>query len=273
MTVTPQIHLHCALSSVPPQTSSEGDLFVQIAAAGFGGVECAPPPLLEASDFKAALEAVGLRFGAAVYLSESEDPEPIFERAAAVGAQYLEGQIDGYWQTDAWIDARIRQLIRLSQQYSVPFYLETHRGRYTQDLRRTLELLERHPNLLLCGDFSHYTVSGEIVAPWTGAWRKGLYQVAEKCAVIHARMNAGQRVQDPLLAVPLTQQQEFLELWAFAARAAVKRGQPSFTLATELLPTDYQYCDEHGVPVGDVWQDSLELREKIAYYLQPSLLG
>jgi len=236
-------------------------------------VECAPPPLLEASDFKAALEGAGLRFGAAVYLPETEDPEPIFECAAAAGAQYLEGQIDGYWQTDAWIDARTRQLIRLGQQYSVPFYLETHRGRYTQDLRRTLELLERHPDLLLCSDFSHYTVSGELIAPWTGAWRKGLYQVAEKCTVIHARMNAGQRVQDPLLAVPLAQQQEFLALWAFAARAGGKRGQSSFTLTTELLPTDYQYLDKQGVPVGDVWRDSLELREKIARYLHPSVLG
>ena len=168
--------------------------------------------------------------------------------------------------------ARALVIHRLGQQYGVPFYLETHRGRYTQDLRRTLELLERHPDLLLCGDFSHYTVSGELIAPWTGMWRKGLYQVAEKCAVIHARMNAGQRVQDPLLAVPLNQQQEFLELWAFAARAAGKRGQPSFTLTTELLPTDYQYRDKQGVPVGDVWQDSLELRKKIAHHLHPSLL-
>jgi len=272
MTVTPQIHLHCALWSVPRQTRSEGNPFSQIAAAGFGGVECAPPSILEASEFKAALEEAGLRFGAAVYLPEAEDPEPFFERAAAVGAHYLEGQVDGYWQTNAWIDAHTRQLIRLGQQYGVPFYLETHRGRYTQDLRRTLELLERHPDLLLCGDFSHYTVSGELIAPWTGAWRKGLYQVAERCAMIHARMNAGQRVQDPLLAVPLAQQQEFLELWASGARAAGKRGQSSFTLTTELLPSDYQYQDNQGVPVGDVWQDSLELRGKIADYLHPSLL-
>ncbi len=160
----------------------------------------------------------------------------------------------------------------MGQQYGVPFYLETHRGRYTQDLRRTLEQLERHPDLLLCGDFSHYTVSGELVAPWTGPWRKGLYQVAQKCAVIHARMNAGQRVQDPLLAVPMNQQEEFLELRAFAARAAGKRDESSFTLTTELLPTDYQYRDEQGVPVGDVWQDSLELRQKITDYLHPSLL-
>lgn len=268
MTMQPQIHLHCAFSSIlSPQTFREENPFSQIAAAGFGGVDGAPPPADEASDFKAALEEVGLRFGAALYLPETEDPAPIFERAAAVGAHYLEGQIDGYWQSDTWIDARTRQLITLGQQFGVPFYLETHRGRYTQDLRRTLDLLERHPDLLLCGDFSHYTVSGELKAPWTGAWRTGLYQVAERCAIIHARMNAGQRVQDPLWAVPLTQQHEFLELWSFAVQVAGKRGQSSFTLITELLPTDYQYLDKYGVPVGDVWQDSLELRGKIVAQL------
>ncbi len=95
--MTLQIHLHCALSSVPLQTRTEGYPFLQIAAAGFGGVECAPPTAPQAPDFKAALEEAGLRFGAAVYLPEAEDPEPLFERAAAVGAHYLEGQIDGYW--------------------------------------------------------------------------------------------------------------------------------------------------------------------------------
>ena len=251
-----------------PQTSLEENPFLQIAAVGFGGVDGAPPSADEASDFKAALEAAGLRFGAALYLPETEDPEPVFERAAAVGAHYLEGQIDGYWQSDAWIDARTRQLISLGQQFGVPFYLETHRGRYTQDLRRTPDLLERHPDLLLCGDFSQYTVSGELKAPWTGAWRTGLYQVAERCATTHARMNARQRVQDPLWAVPLAQQHELLELWAFASQAAGTIGQSSFILVTELLPVDYQYLDQHGVPVGDVWQDSLELKEKIIDYLR-----
>ncbi len=266
-TMTPQIHLHCALWSVPSQIRSEGNPFSYIAAAGFDGVECAPPPVMEAPRFKVVLEEANLHFGAAVYLPDTDEPEPIFERAAAAGAHYLEGQIDGYWQSDTWIDARTRQLISLGQQYGAPFYLETHRGRYTQDLKRTIELLERHPDLLLCGDFSHYTVSGELIAPWTGAWRKGLYQVAEKCAMIHARMNAGQRVQDPLQAISFMQQQEFLELWAFAARAAGKREQSSFTLTTELLPTDYQYQDNQGNSVGDVWQDSLELRKKIVQHL------
>ena len=253
-----ELAVHCSLLTVRPEGSDRARLR-QIADAGFDGVQTVPPPTeREQQRFGRLLDEVGLEASGCGHLAEDEPAEPLFQRAAAVGMVSLNLQVDGYWRDDRWQDRRVTELLELSGQFRIPFFLETHRGRLTQDLRRTLALVARHPALSLCGDFSHYTVASELRAPWPREWRDALALLARRCGEVQVRLNGGQRVQDPLPLVGAAQQAEFFALWR-TARAAWPGSR--FLVTTELLPASIGYAavDLGGAPVGDIWQDTRTL--------------
>ncbi|MBR7835694.1 sugar phosphate isomerase/epimerase [Actinospica durhamensis] len=252
-----RLSVHCSLLTVPGSGPLSARLRL-IAEAGFDGVQTVPPDASSRVGFAHALAESGLEVSGCCHLTEDQPAEPMFERAAAAGMTSLNAQVDGYWRDEDWQDARVTELLDLSTRYGLPFFLETHRHRLTQDIRRTIALTERHPALILCGDFSHYTVMSELRAPWPDEWRAALHTLARRCGEIHARVNDGQRVQDPLPLVGAAQRGEFFELWR-TARAAWPG--PRFLMTTELLPASigYDTTDLRGRPVGDIWEDSRRL--------------
>ena len=252
-----ELRVHCSLLTVPAESPLPTRLRL-IADAGFDGVQTVPPDGQARAAFVEALAESGLEASGCCHIAEDQPAEPVFERAAAVGMTSLNAQVDGYWRDDDWQDARVAELLDLSRQYGVPFFLETHRHRLTQDVRRTIALIERHPALVLCGDFSHYTVMSELHAPWPDEWCEALRTLARRCGEIHARLNDGQRVQDPLPLVGAAQREEFFGLW-HAARTAWSG--PRFLVTTELLPASigYDTTDLDGRPIGDIWSDSHSL--------------
>lgn len=251
------LSVHCSLLTLAVEAPLPERLRL-IAEAGFDGVQTVPPDASTLTGFAEALAESGLKASGCCRLAEDQPAEPMFERAAEAGMTSLNAQVDGYWRDDDWQDARVAELLDLSSRYGLPFFLETHRHRLTQDIRRTIALVERHPTLALCGDFSHYTVMSELRAPWPGEWREALHGLARRCGEIHARLNDGQRVQDPLPLVGEAQQEEFFELWRTAHDSWAG---PRFLMTTELLPASigYDATDLHGRPVGDIWQDSCSL--------------
>ncbi|MET9615437.1 sugar phosphate isomerase/epimerase family protein [Kitasatospora indigofera] len=249
--------MHCSLLSTA-STVPLGLRLRQIAEAGFDGVQTVPPRPADRGRFNELVGEAGLEVSGCCGITETQAAEPLFERAAAAGMISLNAQVDGYWRDDDWQDARVCELLDLSERYRLPFFLETHRHRLTQDVRRTLALVDRHPTLALCGDFSHWTVASELRAPWPDEWREALRSLAGRCGEIHARLNDGQRVQDPLELVPPAQQDEFFDLWR---TACAQWHGPRFLATTELLPGSigYDSTDLAGRPVGDIWQDSRQL--------------
>lgn len=256
-----RLSVHCSLLTVAVEAPLPARLR-RIAEAGFDGVQTLPPEAQARAGFADALVASGLEASGCCHLAEDQPAEPMFERAAAAGMTSLNAQVDGYWRDEDWQDARVAELLDLSARYDLPFFLETHRHRLTQDIRRTLALTERHPTLALCGDFSHYTVMSELRAPWPDEWREALRTLARRCGEIHARVNDGQRVQDPLPLIGTPQQEEFFDLWHTAREAWTG---PCFLATTELLPVaiGYDTTDLHGRPVGDIWADSRSLLAEI----------
>ena len=252
--------VHCSLLTLPAGMPIS-DRLARIARAGFDGVQTTPPEPAQLAGFAAALDDSGLAASGCAHVPDDGSAEPIFERAAAAGMVSLNAQVDGYWRDDSWQDTRIRHLLALSEQYDLPFFLETHRHRLTQDLRHTLALIDRHPDLLLCGDFSHYTVMAELRAPWPPEWAAGLRHLARRCHEVHLRLNNGQNIQDPVPAVGPAQRAEFEALWS-----AARDSSPDVLFTTELLPADlgYDHIDLEGAPIGDIWADSLTLLARTA---------
>jgi len=251
------LRVHCSLLTLAAEAPLPTRLRL-IAEAGFDGVQAVPPDAHTRAGFAEALAESGLEASGCCHLAEDDPAEPLFERAAEAAMTSLNAQVDGYWRDDDWQDARVAQLLDLSRQYGLPFFLETHRHRITQDIRRTIALVERHPALALCGDFSHYTVMSELRAPWPDEWREALHKLARRCGEIHTRLNDGQRVQAPLPLVGAAQRGEFFDLWHTAHAAWTG---PRFLVTTELLPASLGYdpTDLRGRPIGDIWADSRSL--------------
>jgi sugar phosphate isomerase/epimerase len=247
--------LHCSLLTTPADLTTAHRLQL-IVEAGFDGVQTHPPESRDLARFRTAVDASGLEVSGCGHLAENAPAEPLFARAAAAGMVSLNAQVDGYWRDDAWQDDRVEELLVLSRDYGLPFYLETHRHRMTQDLQRTVSLVRRHPELLLCGDFSHWVVMGELRAPWPPEWRTALHALARRCGEIHLRLNDGQSVQSPLAMISAGQREEFWSLWQTAAAA-----NPDLCATTELLPADigYDQVDLDGRPISDIWKDSVDL--------------
>jgi sugar phosphate isomerase/epimerase len=247
--------IHCSILTLPDDLGTAAKLRM-IAEAGFDGVQASPPSPAARASFADAVGAAGLEASACGYLAEEHPAEPLFEATVQAGMTSLNLQVAGYWRDDAWHDARVRELITLSETYHLPFFLETHRHRMTQDPRRTLSLLNRHPDLQLCGDFSHYTSAGELAGPWPGEWRDMLHTLAARCGEVHIRLNNGQNIQDPLCEITPEQQSEFLALWRAAGAQC-----PDLLHTTELLPSSIGY-DRPGrdiASLGDIWSDSVRL--------------
>ncbi|WP_331769285.1 hypothetical protein OG948_36460 (plasmid) [Embleya sp. NBC_00888] len=258
--------IHCSLLTLPTDLPLHERL-TRIACAGFDGVQTTPPSAAELPRFATALAETGLAASGCAHLPEDCPAEPIFERAAAAGMVSLNAQVDGYWRDHSWQDARIRELLALSEQYALPFFLETHRHRLTQDLRHTIALVDRHPDLRLCGDFSHYTVTAELRAPWRVEWTQALHRLARRCHEVHLRLNNGQNIQDPVPNVDPAQRAEFEALWRTA-----RGGADDLLFTTELLPAHigYDHLDLVGTPIGDIWADSLDL---LAWAANPATGG
>ncbi|MET9674655.1 hypothetical protein ABZY68_16390 [Streptomyces sp. NPDC006482] len=77
---------------------------------------------------------------------------------------------------------------------------------------------------------------------------------------MHLRLNNGQNVQDPVPAVDPAQRAEFHALWSTALDST-----PDLLLTTELLPAAFGYdqLDLDGVPIGDIWTDTLDLTARV----------
>ncbi|MEB0161029.1 hypothetical protein QN405_25755, partial [Pseudomonas sp. AH2 (2023)] len=61
---------------------------------------------------------------------------------------------DMAWLTEAMLD--------IAEKEAHPIYLETHRATMTQDIKRTLDLVERFPELRFNGDFGHWYIGHEL---------------------------------------------------------------------------------------------------------------
>jgi sugar phosphate isomerase/epimerase len=252
--VTTQLRVNCSLLTLV----SLGDVARRVAelpAHGFDGLELWIDPQRDLGSLAARAQDAGLAIGAGAHFAVDADPAPIFAAAAAMGADYLEAQVDGYWLEDDEILERWADLDELGRQHGVPFRLETHRGRVTQDLRRTARLSDRAPERRFCGDFGHYVVAGELVAPLALKSEAALVSLAARCVMLHLRVSAGQSGQDRFEDLADDQRALFRRLWRTAYAAALERSDRDFVATTEVVGFGYMA----GRTPFDLWAETLTL--------------
>lgn len=165
----------------------------EIAAAGFSGIFGGLPAPGEEKLWRSQLERHGLSFGLETFPSSARDLREALERASDYDVLYVNAQVKDAFTTGREAVELLQSLYEEAARFDKPFFVETHRGRITQDLIRTAEYVQAIPELALTIDLSHYVVAGEM-HDFTQALPY-LHQLLQRTASIHGRVSNAEQIQ------------------------------------------------------------------------------
>ncbi len=245
----------------------DDDLYAVAADAGFEGIQGGDPVRcadagLACSTFGTVREPGGLRDLATVWrdvgfdcatlhIGTGHDDEPTASRLVA-------------------------EVLEVSDELGLPLFVETHRATLTQDIWRTVMLVERFPDVRFNGDFSHWYTGLEMTY---GDWQAKVEFIApvlERTRYLHGRVGDSGCIQIGLTARDGQGDGDeppslahFRELWTGAARGFLRDAAPGDVLVftPELLPSSIGYArtevvaDGERDEVSDRWTDALRMAD------------
>lgn len=203
--------------------------------AGYDGVEA--PIFVDTLPYRDA----GLDYVAQAFCETADSLARAVDASASQGALLLNVQAGkDYWDDE--IADRFLDDVRLVVSDSpVPVVFETHRGRLFYSPASTLRILNRHPWIRLCADFSHWTcVSESFLADQESAVDRAIAHTD----YIHARLGF---TQGPQVSSIDTESQEFEAFWGWWYRILESNQQATFRIDPEFGPPPYM------VVPADLW--------------------
>ncbi|MBY8822461.1 hypothetical protein [Sphingomonas colocasiae] len=159
-------------------------------------------------------------------------------------------------------------MLEIAESERHPVYLETHRATMTQDIRRTLDLIERLPELRFNGDFAHWYIGHEFTYGDMEMKFAALAPVFERTRFLHLRISSnafGQvTASDPAEA---RHTDYYRRMWTAACEGFLRSAGPGDYLAVhpELLPARAFYPKMVPGPDGEMREESDRWTE--AHYL------
>jgi len=193
------------------------------------------------------LERFPLRLIAQGWAATAGEATFFLQRAADFKAAALNLHLGHAYMTALEAVDLIGQVHREAKFYGVQLLVETHRGRLTQDLFRTAELVKLVPELAIALDLSHYIVAGETFGGSQELFCIHLETVLKQTALIHGRISNGQSIQvaidDRFSTVEVIK-----SLWQRAMRAWLSDAPSDavFVFEPELGPPPYAYLTTTG---------------------------
>lgn len=238
--------------------------FDLIAEAGFTGILGRLPEPQDAKRWRYLLDQYGFSFGVHSFPATVQDLTDVLVRAADFGVDYVNAQVMDAFVIGEDAIRLLDGLIRTAQRSAIPFYVETHRGRITQDLIRTAEYVSKLPDLRLTIDMSHYVLGGEMESSNEKAERL-IDRLLERTACIHGRISNGQQIQIDVgtsdLYHPITD--NFMRWWEKGMNhwlQAAKQGDV-LPFVCELGPPGYSIVHpETKREISDRWHQALVLK-------------
>jgi hypothetical protein len=238
----------------------------RIAAAGFDGVTDHFYDRRHVAPLMALVRARGLTIEGQVFPRSVDELAPALEMAAEFGCHHITIQPDICPMTVAECLPILEGWHRLAEQAGVPVYIETHRGRMTNDLLFTMHLLDASPTLRFTVDLSHYIVSREINLPVRDDIQEMIGRILDHGWAMHGRVAGAHQVQ---LELSFPQHQpwftQFQDWWAAGIRSWRERAGSDDTLSftCELGPAPYAITGADGRDQTDRWAEALLLRDRI----------
>lgn len=250
----------------PPAWSRapKGDL-----AAMLQGVKAAGYEAVQGRDPEAARVA-GLVPTAIGRVNRPGDAREVARIHKAAGCNALTLHVGTGFETDDEAVQLAEAIVEASAAEGLPIYVETHRATMTQDMKRTLDLVARVPELRFNGDFSHWYTGAEMTYGDVQAKLDRLRPVTDRTRFLHGRISTPGAIQvsamggahDEHLAV-------FRTLWTRCFEAFLASAAPGevFGFYPELLPASFHYArlipgaDGEPTEEADRWDEALFLVE------------
>ncbi len=164
-----------------------------IAEAGFTGIFGALPEHGEEPLWRNLLERNRFTFGLESFPATGEQLVELLEKASDYPVLYVNAQVPNAFCVGKEAITRLDTLQRVAERYNLPLFIETHRGRITQDLLRTVQYVQTLPNLRLTIDLSHYVLAGEMydfehIDPYFD-------ELLQRTSSFHGRITNAQQIQ------------------------------------------------------------------------------
>lgn len=129
-------------------------IYAALKAAGYEAIQTLEP---------AAALAVGLTpTGLARIFDDVAQMRDVAVKYRDAGCDCTTIQLGTGFESDKEMAHLAEALLLISESERHPLYLETHRATMTQDIKRTLDLVERFPELRFNGDFGHWYIGHEL---------------------------------------------------------------------------------------------------------------
>ncbi len=240
------------------------ELLETIQAAGYDGVQGADGALARQAGLKATSGA---------RINQVGEAEEIVRKGKDGGFDCITAHVAWGLESDAEVDALVRDILQTCARHDYPIYIETHRATITQDPWRTLQLVKRFPDIRFNGDFSHWYTGCEMVYGDFEAKLETLAPVFERVRFLHGRIGNPGSMQADLGPAPGAAQGKqdyvahFREMWKRSFTGFLKTAGPGdfICFTPELLPADIYYA--RLVPDGaggwheesDRWEQALVL--------------
>ena len=144
----------------------------------------------------------------------------------------------------------------LSNQYNIPIYHETHRGRFSFSLPKTIEYIEKNKDLSLTLDISHWLVVHESLLKNR---QELLDKIIKRSNHIHARVGfeEGPQVNDPSAPEWKNIVERHLDIWEAVITKNLKE-KNNVTITTEFGPPNYMpTLPITKKPTSDQWNSNV----------------
>ena len=222
------------LWSLPETSAAPSDLPGQLKALEDLGVEAIQHL------FPAQLPACNLAIVGMGRVSASGDAEQLARDHKAAGYIATTLHVGTGFESDAEIDTLISEILEASSRHDYALFVETHRATITQDMKRTLDMVERHPDVRFNADLSHWYTGQEIPYGDITAKFDALTPVFERVRYMHGRIGTQCCAQVALTGADDSRifVGHFREMWKRCAAGFLNTAQTGDILpfAPELLP-------------------------------------
>ncbi|MGA2440173.1 MAG: sugar phosphate isomerase/epimerase [Tepidisphaeraceae bacterium] len=234
----------------------------KIAAAGFTGFEAACQGPQEADELAGVLRDRNLGIGFSTTATEADDLLPYIELAHRMRADYLTVQVPGSLMASPQIADLLEEMYELVNDAGLPLFVETHRGTVTQDLRRTVKVINRFKKVRFTGDFSHYVIAGELGGGWSDDIWDHFQQIARRCANWRGRISFGEQIQNDIGDGAGEPARQFKKLWTLGFSAWLEKARAGDVLpfGCQLGPVPYSLTDLSGREISDRWEQCLVIK-------------
>jgi len=231
--------------------------------AGYEGVQGADPQICN---------QLGLRYSAIGRVNKVGDEEDNFKMWKEQGYECATLHVGWGMESDAEVYALIEYVLANSVITGLPIYIETHRATITQDIWRTVKMVEKFPEVRFNGDFSHWYTGLEMKYGGFENKLRFIQPVLDRVNFIHARIGTAGCIQVGIKndgTEPYVE--HFKEMWKKSFIGFLKRAKNGeyLSFTPELLKPEQSYArvfpnaEGQLVEESDRWEQA-KLYTKIA---------